>query len=543
MTMTAVTRCPRNRVNSRSPGSLSVALTRAFGVGADDGNRTRILSLGNASARSIEPVERLGVPVRDPWCAAFWARCGHEPGFIEQSTVAAPPLGSWPQRRVHVAGRGGHVVRPGSQDLESCYLLGSKGRSSSRFGDAARVACPPASLRSSRLSTVTQATTHSLLAAAKAAKKDEFYTQWVDIEREMNAYVEYDPGVFRDKVILLPCDDPEWSNFTKFFALHFADFGIKKLISTSYAADSNPAGESYQPTLFEMADPKYDAAKTRAKGKKFTLEPEDLNDDGVIDIDDLRWDYLAGDGDFRSAEMVTLRDEADIVITNPPFSLFRPFVAWLVGGSKKFAIIGNQNAITYTEIFPLIRENRIWLGKGFPGNATHFESPYEDTATASDRREGMIRVSGVQWFTNIDHGRRHEPLQLMTMADNVKFSKHKEVRGVDYPQYDNFDAIEVPFTDAIPSDYNGLIGVPITYLNKHNPDQFEIIGSSEGDYPPTRTYGPKERVVDGVHMKSNTGTLACYIRAEAFGQGTYFDVGYPVRRIYKRLFIQRKDAS
>ena len=402
------------------------------------------------------------------------------------------------------------------------------------------------SLRSSRVSNVTlpPTTTHSLLAAAKAAKKDEFYTQWVDIEREMNAYVEYDPDVFRDKVILLPCDDPEWSNFTKFFALHFADYGIKKLISTSYAADSNPAGDFYQPTLFETADAKYDATKTRANGKKFVLEPKDLNGDSVIDIDDLQWEYLDGDGDFRSKEVMALRDEADIVITNPPFSLFRPFVAWLIGGGKKFAIIGNQNAITYTEIFPLIKENRVWLGKGFPRNMAHFDTPYTAHSQWIEQEgEGVVRVAGVQWFTNIDHGRRHEPLQLMTMADNIKFSKHKEVRGVAYPPYDNFDAIEVPFTDAIPSDYDGLMGVPITYLTKHNPDQFEIIGSSEGDYTPTKTYGPKERVVDGVRMKSNTGTLACYIRAESFGPGAYFDVGYPVKRIYKRLFIRRKDAQ
>jgi hypothetical protein len=390
----------------------------------------------------------------------------------------------------------------------------------------------------------TPTTTHSLLGAAKAAKKDEFYTQWVDIEREMNAYVEYDPDVFRDKVILLPCDDPEWSNFTKFFALHFADYGIKKLISTSYAADSNPAGEFYQPTLFETEAPQFDAGRTRVSGKKFVLEAKDLNGDGVIDIDDLQWEYLAGDGDFRSKEVMALRDEADIIITNPPFSLFTPFVAWLTEGAKKFTIIGNQNAITYTDIFPLIKENRMWLGKGFPRNMAHFNTPYTPHSKWIEQEgDGVVRVAGVQWFTNIDHGRRHEPLQLMTMADNIKFSKHKEVRGVGYPKYDNFDAIDVPFTDAIPSDYEGLMGVPITYLTKHNPDQFEIVGSSEGDYPPTKTYAAKQKVVDGVHMKSNTGTLGCFVRTEDFGPGTYFDVGYPVKRIYKRLFIRRKGDS
>src|SRR5690348_6919389 len=195
------------------------------------------------------------------------------------------------------------------------------------------------------------------LTSAKAAKNDEFYTQWADIEREMNAYLEFDADVFRDKVILLPCDDPEWSNFTKFFALHFVDFGVKKLISTSYAPDSNPWNVNYQPTLFESESPTFDTKKTRANGKKFTLEAKDINGDGVINIDDLQWEYLETDGDFRSAEVTALRDEADIVITNPPFSLFTPFLLWLVEADKKFSIIGSSNATTYREIFPLIRDN------------------------------------------------------------------------------------------------------------------------------------------------------------------------------------------
>lgn len=290
-------------------------------------------------------------------------------------------------------------------------------------------------------------TTQGLLVAAKAAKIDEFYTQWVDIEREMNAYLEYDADVFRGKVILLPCDDPEWSNFTKFFALHFLDYGIKKLISTSYAADSKTTtGELYQPTLFETEDPQYDPTKTRSNGKTFVLERKDLNGDGVVDIDDLQWEYLKGDGDFRSEEVTALRDEADIVITNPPFSLFRPFVAWIFDGGKKFAIIGNQNALTYRDIFPLIQQNRMWLGKGFPRNMAHFHTPYVPHGKWIEQEgDGIVRVPSMQWYTNLDHGRRHEPMQLMTMEDNVKFSKHKEVRGIGYQRYDNYDAIEVPF--------------------------------------------------------------------------------------------------
>ncbi len=384
---------------------------------------------------------------------------------------------------------------------------------------------------------------NSLLTAARRTKNDEFYTQWPDIEREMNAYLEYDPNIFRDKVILLPCDDPEWSNFTKFFALHFQDFGIKKLISTSYAPDSNPAGKFYKPTLFETADSQFDPSKTRLFGKKFTLELEDINDDGVVNIDDLKWEYMEGTGDFRSKEVTALRDEADIIITNPPFSLFRSFITWLLESGKKFSVIANQNAITYQEVFPHIKNNTMWLGKGFPRNMAHFDTPYTPHSKWIEQEgEGIVRVAGVQWFTNIDHGRRHEPLQLMTAADNIKFSKHKEVRGVGYQKYDNYDAIEVPFTDAIPADYDGVMGVPITYLNRHNPEQYEIVGTSEGDYTPTRKYGKKTKVVNGVRTKSNTGTLSVVVREDDFGRGTYFDVGYPVKGIYKRLFIRRKDA-
>ena len=268
----------------------------------------------------------------------------------------------------------------------------------------------------------------SSLNAAKAAKNDEFYTQWADIEREVNAYLEFDPDVFRDKIVLLPCDDPEWSNFAKFFALHFVDLGLKKLISTSYAPDSNPATFSYEPTLFELDDPKFDATKTHTNGKKFILEMKDVNDDGVINIDDLQWEYLDGDGDFRSAEVTALRDEADIVITNPPFSLFRAFIGWLVEGGKTFSVIGNSNATTYVEIFPLIQQNRLW--KGATANSTDmvFGVPKGAPVKEADRlkaerlgypstdKHDFTRLGNACWFTNIDHGRRHEPLQLMTIA-------------------------------------------------------------------------------------------------------------------------------
>ena len=323
------------------------------------------------------------------------------------------------------------------------------------------------------------------LGAAKTAKQDEFYTQWADIEREMNAYLEFDPDVFRGKTVLLPCDDPEWSNFTKFFALHFADFGLKKLISTSYAPNSNAGGAFYTPTLFETEAPAYDETQSLERGRVFTLTPGDVSGDGRVDIDDLKWEYLEGDGDFRSAEVSALRDEADMVITNPPFSLFREFVVWLVEGGKRFSVIGNMNAITYKEVFPLIRTNHLWLGVSHFNTGMYFGVPegfgYSTTYEFDREWDGkpVARVAGICWFTNIDHGRRHEPLQLMTIADNTKFSRHKEVRGIGYETYDNYDAIEVGFVDAIPSDFDGHMGVPITFLDKYDPEQFEIVGRGE----------------------------------------------------------------
>lgn len=322
---------------------------------------------------------------------------------------------------------------------------------------------------------------NSDLSKAKAAKKDAFYTSWADIEREMNAYLEYNPDVFRDKTLLLPCDDPEWSNFTKYFALHFSEFGLKKLISTSYALDDN-APQGYEtPTLFNFND---DVPEQR--GRVFTLEAKDLSGDGRVDIDDLTWDYLEGDGDFRSPEVTALRNDADMVITNGPFSLFRDFVAWLVEGGVQFSIIGNVNAITYKEIFPLIKANRLWLGPTITSGDREFRVPESYPLKAAGFRidedgNKFIRVKGVRWFTNIEHGRRHEPLSLMTMEDNLRFSRHKSLRENGYLKYDNYDAIEVPFVDAIPSDYVEAMGVPITFLDKYNPDQFEIIRFRHGD--------------------------------------------------------------
>lgn len=318
-------------------------------------------------------------------------------------------------------------------------------------------------------------TANANLSAAKTAKNDEFYTQYSDIEAEMNAYVEYNPDVFRGKTVLLPCDDPEWSNFTKYFAANFERFGLKKLISTSYAGSAG----SQQLTPLEQKSPMFDADKNATHGKLFTL----TRSNGHVDSDDIEFSkYLDGDGDFRSDEVTKLRDEADVIVTNPPFSLFFEFLTWIMEADKQFAIIGNTNAITYKEVFPLLQHNKIWLGHSHP---KEFIIP----SIATERKNTYVRDDGVTvakfgnicWFTNLDLYKRHQPLLLDTMAHNLKFNKklknkfEKNYSKLEYPHYDNYDAIEVPFVDAIPSDYSGVMGVPITFLDRYDPDQFEII--------------------------------------------------------------------
>lgn len=326
------------------------------------------------------------------------------------------------------------------------------------------------------------------LSKAKNAKNDEFYTVYEFIQKEINAYLEYNPDVFRGKTVLLPCDDPEWSNFTKFFAQNFENFGLKKLISTSFAHESKNFKGVYQLSFFESESPQFDEKKTKTHGKIFTLT-KDINKSGAVDVDDLEWCYLKGDGDFRSDEVKKLRDEADIIVTNPPFSLFREFVSWIVEANKKFLIIGNQNAITYKEIFPLIKNNELWLGATCNSEDMVFSVPEGSEIAPKDREKAAklgyvgnyTRLGNSNWFTNIDHGRRHQPLSLMTMNDNSKFSRHREVRDIGYQKYDNYDAIEVPFSDAIPSDYEEVMGVPISFLPKYCPEQFEILGATESE--------------------------------------------------------------
>ena len=320
---------------------------------------------------------------------------------------------------------------------------------------------------------------------AKKNKNDEFYTLYEDIQKELNAYLEYNPDTFKDKTVLLPCDDPEWSNFTRFFAQNFEMLGLKKLISTSYATESKNKYENIQLSLFDLltdfekTSPNYNESLSFSHGKIFVLD-RDIDNSGKIDIDDLQWSYLDGDGDFRSQEVIALRDEADIIITNPPFSLFREFLQWINQANKQFLIIGNINCISYSEVFPLIKENKIWIGNGMGRWISGFIVPsiYELYGTEARIENGkrIIATNNCLWLTNLEHGRRHRPLSLMSMKDNIKFSSHKDIKENGYQKYDNYDAIDVPFTDAIPDDYEGVMGVPITFLDKYCPDQFIIIG-------------------------------------------------------------------
>lgn len=337
--------------------------------------------------------------------------------------------------------------------------------------------------------------TNKLLHSAKRSKSDEFYTQYSDIQKEVEAYLEYNRDAFRSRVVYCNCDDPFESNFFRYFVLNFKRIGLKQLITTSYKP--SPIANT-QLELFPQDDvvtkPK---GRPKATANKFIInEVGDIDGDGEFSLKDValqlkknknnEWAPLSGDGDFRSEESVTLLNQADIVVTNPPFSLFRVYMKQLVDYDKMFLIIGNINAISYKEVFPLIKENKIWLGTGMGRWISGFIVPesYELYGTEARIEEGkrIVATNNCLWLTNIDHGKRHQPLPLMTMSDNIKFSSHKEIKGKEYKKYDNYDAIEVPYTDAIPSDYDGVMGVPISFLDKYNPDQFEIIGGYNYSY-------------------------------------------------------------
>lgn len=276
---------------------------------------------------------------------------------------------------------------------------------------------------------------------ANRAKKDEFYTQLTDIEKELKYYKDY----FRDKVVFCNCDDPEYSNFWKYFQLNFYHLGLKKLISTHY----------------EKEKPSY------------KLEIVATDNNGQIGIPDYVKTPLSQNGDFRSPECIEILKEADVVVTNPPFSLFREYIAQLVEYNKDFLILGNVNAITYKEVFPLFMNNQVWFGASIHSGDREFAIPDEYPITASGYRvdengKKYIRVKGVRWLTNLDYKERHEDLPL-----------YRNYNEEDYPRYDNYDAIEVSKTADIPCDYDGVMGVPITFIDRYNPDQFEIIGMAK----------------------------------------------------------------
>ena len=372
--------------------------------------------------------------------------------------------------------------------------------------------------------------------AAKADKKNEFYTQLTDIERELQHYWPH----FRGKTVLCNCDDPYESNFFKYFALRFNQLGLKKLICTCYNGSSVQGNELQLPFVFEDDEPK------KVAHKVVITEVKDLNGDGAVDLSDVRY-LLKNDknvistlktGDFRDPECIELLKEADVVVTNPPFSLFRDYLAQLIEYNKKFLIIGKVMSVTCKEIFPLIINDKMWLGYGFKGGAAHFMSPYEDIASASDHREGMIRVSGVHWFTNLDIPKRTEPLDLV-----CRYTPEE------YPKYDNFDAIDVGQTSDIPCDYEGIMGVPVSFLDKYCPEQFEIVGLSQiGCHdllPDTKKYNNYKEVIRETDKPTKSSGGKTNENAVLKGKGTkktYYlgPNGEIVHSEAKRIFIRNK---
>ncbi len=385
------------------------------------------------------------------------------------------------------------------------------------------------------------------LGAAKVAKQDEFYTQYVDIQKEVEAYLEFDPDTFRGKVVYCNCDDPFESNFFRYFAANFNKLGLKRLISTSY--DGSPIAGQLE--LF----PEYNEGNGRRKKPKALAvildRVKDEDGDGAVNIEDvklflkrnkasriaLKGDHTYGGGDFRSAECIAYLKEADIVVSNPPFSLFKEYVAQLVEHGMKFLIIGNTNSITYLEVFPLIKDNRMWLGCTNFNVGMFFTVPDDwKRFHHIDKETGrkIARVSTSCWYTNLDHGRRHEPLQLMTMAENLKYSKTLRGKSA-YDRYFNYDAIDVGTYKEIPSDYDGVMGVPVTFLDKYNPDQFEIVGNSD-DGNMMRELGVRalgKEFISAYRARGGTGHYSPGMRMLGLLEPQ-------ARVIFKRLLIRRR---
>lgn len=393
------------------------------------------------------------------------------------------------------------------------------------------------------------------LASAKAAKQDEFYTQLRDIEREVEAYYESDPNTFRGKVIFCNCDDPYESNFFKYFALNFNRFGLKKLIAASY--DGSPiAGSQLELPEFQEGEP----SRKRPTAVAVELEEVvDLTGDGGVGLEDVQLflkrnphsrKSLKQGGDFRSAESINLLKQADIVVTNPPFSLFREFVAQLMEHGKKFLIIGPKNAITYKEIFPLIMETKLWLGAGFANGNAYFSVPTfssKDFAPGVfDESTGLVKFRNVGWFTNLDHNRRHQELPLMTMADNLRYGRTLKGKKA-YDRYDNYDAIEVSTYVEIPSDYDGVMGVPITFLDKYNPDQFEIIGITQAWGGNASKIYPKQVQVNRDGSRADVSKLndgaSIEVNEPPVGETYYAVDGKFFIKSYCRVLIRHKTPT
>lgn len=386
------------------------------------------------------------------------------------------------------------------------------------------------------------ANNNTALGAAKTAKKDEFYTQLTDIEKEVRHYKKH----FKNKVVLCNCDDPFESNFFKYFVLNFNKLGLKKLIATCYStspirgkqfdyivdADGQMSFFIENPQSINLSTDKV-FVQNKKPYKAIVTTVYDKTGDGGIDMLDIAklfesgeniLEELMGDGDFRSEECIDILKEADIVVTNPPFSLFREYINTLVKYDKKFLVIGHQNAIKYSDIFPLIKENKLWLGYGFQGNVGFFESPYEDVAVSSQHKDGLIRVSGVMWFTNMDIKKRHEDIIFVRNYDPKVYGK-----------YINYDGIDVSNINNIPGDYAGKMGVPITFMNRYNPEQFEIIGVSNvnGLLDEVDTIG--EKWISDYKSSGGTG----HITANMHSLVGYKEDGTPVS-YYTRIIIRNK---
>ena len=389
------------------------------------------------------------------------------------------------------------------------------------------------------------------LSNAKKAKNDEFYTQFSDIQKEIGAYLEFNPDTFRKKVVYCNCDDPFESNFFRYFVLNFNKLGLKQLITTSYKP--SPVAN----TQLELFGDDKTLIKSKGRPKinanKLSInEVRDIDGDGEFNLKDVaeqlrankhnEWAPLDGDGDFRSDESINLLKQSDIVVTNPPFSLFREYIKQLTDYDKKFLIIGNLNAIIYKEVFPLLKENKVWLGNNYkvnagamffeiPENIANLEQVSEIKTNESGKKVYVTRVQGVRWFTNLDHGRRHQPLPLMTKAEVIKFVMKKP-----FETYDNYDAIDVSLVKNIPSDYSGIMGVPVSILDKYSPEQFKIIGICEN----RDLYKLKTKVYTSAECKQayldkfgKKGTYDLNARGVVIRNGLY-------EKVYSRILIKHR---